>query len=185
MTATTLSRTVSPRRSRKPARQTAVRYSAQYSFLVISYGDELCGDAAASALVARTVASWHLPEVKTITIPQLLPELATEIAKVDYVIFVGVCPEESRARTVQLSPISASSAGSATTLPHAHSVQGLLLLAQKLYGHTPPAWLLQLPTESFNIGEQLSSTAQRGSDEAIQTIERFLVNYQVPYPAAL
>ena len=39
-------------------------------------------------------------------------------------------------------------------------------------------------TESFEFGEQLSATAQRGIDKALQTIERFLIHYQAPYRAA-
>jgi len=194
MTTTTLPRQLSRQQSEQMPRQqspelprqTTLRRLAQYSFLVVGYGNELRGDDAVGAQVANTVASWELPAVRSIVVHQLLPELATELATADYVIFVDACGEESCARTVQLSPISATQSDRvATALTHAHSAQGLLALTQKLYGHTPQAWLLQVPTESFDFGKRLSSTALRGSDQAVQTIERFLINYQVPYPVAL
>ena len=189
MIATTLSHPRSTQRPRQLSRQTPVRSATQYSFLVIGYGNELRGDDAVGAQVAKTIANWHLPGVKAIVAHQLLPELATEIAKVNYVIFVDAYGEKSCARTAQLSPIlakpSSSANGSSTAITHAHSAQELLFLTQKIYEHAPQAWLLQVPTERFDFGEQLSSTAQRGIDQAVQTIERFLINYQIPYSFAL
>lgn len=164
-------------------RPTVARQSAPYSFLVIGYGNELRGDDAVGAKVAETIASWQLPEVKAMVVHQLLPELAVEIAKTNYVIFVDACGEESCTLRAQLSPISAKlKNASSRAFTHSHSAQGLLALTQNVYGHVPQAWLLQVPTQSFDFGEQLSSTAHRGVDDAVQTIERLLTNYQVPYP---
>lgn len=168
------------------SRQTLARQSAPYPFLVIGYDNELRGDDAVSAKVAETIASWHLPEVKAMVVHQLLPELAVEIAQASYVIFVDACAEESCTLRAQLSPITARlKNASSRSLTHRHSAQGLLALTQKVYGHVPQAWLLQVPTKNFDFGEQLSSTAHRGIDDAVQTIERLLLNYQVPYPATL
>ncbi len=156
--------------------------SVRYTFLVIGYGNELRGDDAVGAQVAKAVANWHLSEVKAIVTHQLLPELAVEIAKANYVIFVDACGEESCARNVQLTPMVMQRGKSpSVTLAHTHSAEGLLALTQKVYGFVPQAWLLQVPTESFGFGKQLSSIAHRGIDEAVQTIERFYLNYQVPY----
>ncbi|MEM9945010.1 MAG: hydrogenase maturation protease [Cyanobacteria bacterium P01_D01_bin.36] len=170
-----------------PVRSVAARSQAHCSFLIIGCGNVLRGDDAVGAQVARTIINWHLPNVKAIAVHQLTPELSIEIAQANYVIFVDACREGSHARNIQLSPVSASLNGnqsptqSSRSLTHSHSVEGLLALTQKVYEHTPQAWLLQVPTESFDFGEQLSSIAQRGSDKAVQTIERFLINYQVPY----
>ena len=168
------------------SRQTSTQRSALYSFLVIGYGDELRGDDAVGAQVADTIADWHLPEVNAIVTHQLLPELAVEIAKANYVIFVDACGEESCTLRAQLSPISAKlKRASSSSLELGHSAQGLLALTQEVYGHVPQAWLLQVPTKNFDFGEQLSSTAHRGVDDAVQTIERLFINYQVPYPVTL
>lgn len=177
---TPLHRTVRRAMQSTPSRQTVdmVQPATHYSFLVIGYGNELRGDDAVGAQVARTIANWDLPDVKAIVTHQLLPELAVEIAKANYVIFVDACGKESCACNVQLTPISAQQENfSSGAFTHTHSAQGLLTLTQKVYGSLPLAWLLRVPTERFDFGEQLSSTAHRGIDQAVQTIERFYINY--------
>jgi len=167
-------------------RLTTVQGSALYSFLVIGYGNELRGDDAVGAQVAETIADWHLPKVKAIVTHELLPELTVEIAKANYVIFVDACREESCTLRAQLLPISAQlKRARSRSLSHAHSTQGLMALTQQVYGYVPQAWLLQVPTQNSGFGQQLSSTAHRGVDDALQTIERLFINYQVPYPVAL
>ena len=175
--------------------------SAQYSFLIIGYGNELRGDDGIGAKVAQTVAYWHLPSVKALATHQLVPELSTEIVQADYVIFVDACGEESCARNVQLDPITLGTHDTqpASRFSHSHSpnqgqghsqghsqlhnVRGLLQLTEHVYGHVPQAWLLQVPSERFTFGEQLSSIARHGCDQALRVIERFLTNYQVSYSA--
>ena len=63
----------------------------EYDFLIIGYGNELCGDDAVGPWVARAVAEWQLPAVKSLAVPQLTPELTTELAKTNYVMFVDAC----------------------------------------------------------------------------------------------
>lgn len=172
--------------------------SAQYSFLIIGYGNELRGDDGIGAKVAQAVADWHLPSVKALVTHKLVPELATEIVQADYVIFVDACGEESCARNVQLAPITLGTHGTQLTgrFSHRHSsssplhgaahsqidnVRGLLQLTEHIYDHAPQAWLLQVPSERFTFGEQLSSIAKHGCDQALRVIERFFTNYQVPY----
>ena len=158
------------------------RKVAQYSFLIVGYGNQLRGDDAVGAQVAQAVADWHLPKVKALVVHQLMPELTVEVAKASYVIFVDACGEESCARTVQLDPIVLGDRDtqSASTLSHTHGARGLLRLTEQLYGHSPQAWLVQVPSERFTFGKPLSDTAQQGCDQAIRVIERFLTNYRVP-----
>lgn len=166
---------------------TSTRFCRQdlrpYSFLIIGYGNELRGDDAVGGQVAQAVAQWHLPDVQALIVHQLLPELAIEVAKSDYVVFIDACGEDSCARSVQIDPIVIGShdTQSASTLTHTHSARGLLRLTEQIYGYTPQAWLLQVPSESFDFGQQLSSTARSGCDEALRVIERFLTNYRTPY----
>ena len=196
MTAHTLNR------HKRPKRQDVVQYlpeqspqqssprALQNSFLVIGYGNELRGDDAVGAQVARRVDSWQLPEVRAITACQLTDDLTTEIANVDYVIFVDACNHKSCARSVQVKPLASVanrtryflSANPLAT--NDHSAQGLLTLTYTQYGYAPQAWLIQVPVESFELGDALSSTAQHGVDDAVQTIERFFMNYQVIYSSS-
>ena len=154
--------------------------SSQSRFLIIGYGYELRGDDAVGPKVATAVAEWRLSAVKTLAVHQLTPDLASDVSRADYVIFVNACGGEHCARTVQLEPIVGERVPNSLPRNTSHSGDPwiLLNLASQVYGHSPQAWLLQIPTESFNFGDALSSTAQSGCDLAVRTIEHFLQTYQ-------
>lgn len=159
-----------------------IKPTTQLRFLVVGCGDEFGGDRAVGIRVASAIANWHLPAVKTIETRQLRSELAEDLVSADYVVFVDTCSPENCSRTVQLDPIVVGSRVPRTLLAEGHDCAplSLLNLAQQLYGRTPQAWLLQLPTESFDMGTTLSSTAQRGLDRAVQIVAQLLKTYQQP-----
>ncbi|MGD1854329.1 MAG: hydrogenase maturation protease [Leptolyngbyaceae cyanobacterium] len=153
----------------------------EYDFLVIGYGSELCGDDAVGPWVAMVVADWHLPAVKSLSVPQLTPELTTELAKTNYVMFVDACGRKA-VRTVQIAPIAVSDELSPSMAFAAHTYDpcALLNLTQRLYKRHPQAWLMQIPIESCDLGGELSSVARQGCDRALRSIEQFLVTYRQP-----
>lgn len=155
---------------------------AQYQFLVVGYGNDLKGDEAAGLRVAATVAQWNLPSVNTIAVSQLTPELVNSVAQAEYVIFVDVCSSESHARSFQMEPIVIGDKALRTVSSdtHSYNLLALLNLTKQLYGYAPMAWLLLIPTESFDHGAALSSTSLRGCDRALRTIEQFFQTYRQP-----
>ncbi len=152
--------------------------TAPCSFLVIGYGNELRGDDAAGPIVAAAVADWHLPSVRTLSVQQLLPELTEEIVQADYVIFVDACRQNCN-RSIQIEPIVIGDAShdAHPASSHVYEPWTLLKLTESLYGYHPQAWLLQVPIECFDLGKQLSPTAQQGCDRVLRTIEQFFVTY--------
>ncbi|MEO0826308.1 MAG: hydrogenase maturation protease [Cyanobacteria bacterium J06635_15] len=156
--------------------------STQYDFLIIGYGSELRGDDAVGPRVAMAVAEWQLPSVKSLAVHQLTPELTVDMAQAHYVIFVDACGR-SCAQTIQIDPIGVSKSTS-DVIPagtHSNTPSVLLSLTQQLYGHHPQGWLLQVSTECFDLGSQLSSTACQGCDRALRTIEQFFKTYRRPF----
>jgi len=155
----------------------------RYPFLIIGYGNDLRGDDAVGPKVAMAVANWHLPSVKSLAVHQLMPELAAEIAKAKYVIFVDACGK-SCAPTIQLDPIITDKKILAyctePLLKHTCEPSALVALTHLLYGQHPQAWLLQIPTERHDLSKSLSETAQRGIDRALRTIEQFFTTYLWP-----
>ncbi len=151
-------------------------------FLIVGYGNDPTGDGAVGPQVADVIASWHLPAIKTIATQQLSPDLMDDIVLADYVIFIDACTGQSCARTVQLDPIIVGSQLPRTLAPDSkgETPLALLNLTQQRYGRTPQAWLLQVPTESFERRDGFSATTQRGYDRAVRTIEQFLKTYQQP-----
>ena len=155
----------------------------RYPFLIIGYGNDLRGDDAVGPKVAMTIASWHLTSVKSLAVNQLMPELAVEMVKADYVIFVDACGRRC-VPTIQLDPIVTNRKTlthcTEPLLNHTCEPSALVALTQFLYGRHPQAWLLQIPTECHDLGESLSKTAQRGIDHALRTIEQFFITYLCP-----
>ncbi len=152
-----------------------------YDFLIIGYGNELCGDDAVGPRVATVVAEWKLPAVKSLAVSQLMPELTAELAKTNYVIFVDACGC-STIQTVQIDPIVVfdEQPKSMAFSAHSYDPPALLNLTQRLYHRHPQAWLLQIPIESCDLGGGLSSKAHEGCAHALRSIEQFLVTYRRP-----
>ena len=153
------------------------------TFLIIGYGNPLRGDDGVGPQVASQVSDWQLPSVNALSVPQLLPELVIEMRSADYVIFVDAWGK-SRASTPCLEPVVATAAaldyGTIPALNHVCDPATLVALTQRLYGHHPQAWLLQIPTEQFELGKALSETAKHGVDHALRTIEQCLTTYRQP-----
>ncbi|MGB5974615.1 MAG: hydrogenase maturation protease [Nodosilinea sp.] len=161
------------------AMTSTTRTTNPYSLLIVGYGNERRGDEGVGRQVAATVAGWHLPAVKSLAAQQLLPEIAAEVAKASYVIFVDACGR--CASSIQLVPIVADkqvlALCTASSLDHVCEPRELVALTHVLYGNHPQAWLLQIPTEHHDLGRSFSKTAQRGVDSALRTIEQVFTTY--------
>lgn len=167
------------------ARSNTIQSGTQVRFLIIGYGDKLQGDDAVGLRIAEIVKSWHLPSIQSFAVPQLTPELVNNIADSDYVIFVDACSGSSCASNMQLDPIVVGDCSSKTLAAkekeaHRYDPLSLLELTQQFYNRAPQAWFLQVPIESLEAGEELSSTTERGCDRAVRTIEQFISHYGSP-----
>jgi hydrogenase maturation protease len=141
--------------------------------LVIGYGNTLRGDDGIGYQVAETVAEWQLPQVRSIAVHQLLPELAADIAEVDIVIFVDAIVTQNPVKTnIAITPIVAG--GDENFSTHIITPQLLLGLSQKLYAATPDAYLLTIPAIDFSLGANLSSIASNGKDLALEYLKSWL-----------
>jgi hydrogenase maturation protease len=136
--------------------------------LVVGYGNELCGDDAVGPLAARAAATWGLHGMRCLDVHQLTPELVDELAGVDRVVFVdarqdgdGVVVEELRGR--------ARHPGT-----HVSDPRGLLALCAVLHGRAPRAWLVSVPAGCLVLGAGLSSTAERGLEQALALVRGLL-----------
>lgn len=139
------------------------RYAAP--ILVVGYGNELRGDDAVGVRVARAVATWELPNVSVLAVPQLTPELAATLAGVEYAIFVDAGPSAAGADfgLAQLAPQAAGRLEG-----HIAAPDDLLSLAEALYQRSPNAWLLTIPYADLDYGADLSIAASRGMLAALR-----------------
>ena len=139
--------------------------------LVVGVGNELFGDDAIGPFVARIVASWRRPQVTTLVVGQLLPELASDLGRFRSAIFVDAAhgPPTSEAA---LAPLAANA--QPPSLLHGLTPQALLGLGEILGDVVPAAWLLPVPGERFDLRDALSDTAHRGIDLALAVLARLL-----------
>jgi hydrogenase maturation protease len=139
--------------------------------LIIGYGNTLRSDDGAGIRVAEAVAAQGLPGVTVIAVHQLTPELAGRLADVEFAVFVDARVAGKEAG-LAISPVEPSS----SKLPNGHlcNPRSLLALALWVYGHSPRAWLLTVRGIDFSIGEEVSTTAARGIDRAIERIAELI-----------
>lgn len=143
------------------------------TYLVIGYGNSLRGDDGVGQLVAEKVAQWDLPNLRSLGVHQLTPELGVEIAQVEVVIFVDAATSVEEVTVETLQPQAETG-----DLAHASNPHSLLLLSQVLYNHCPVAYRVLIPAVNFDFGEQLSLVTQTGMAQALREIAR-----KIPFSA--
>ncbi|MBE9048653.1 hydrogenase maturation protease [Pleurocapsales cyanobacterium LEGE 10410] len=139
--------------------------------LVIGYGNSLRSDDAIGIEVAKIVASWHLPNVRSLALHQLTPELAVELVKVELAIFVDAS-EAANSDVVELHALKPST--SLDLKSHFSDPKALLGLTQALFGKSPQAWWVIVPGVDFQLGDRLTPTAQQGIEQASNEVKNLL-----------
>lgn len=168
------------------------------NILVIGYGNTLRGDDAVGPLVAEQVAIWNWPDVRSLPVHQLTPELAAEIAQVEAVFFIDAAIAQPTQSPPELGDLGFDVSAqpnvgecnadeyffnltphhiqrlfpdsTPSSLDHTWTPGILLQLAKLLYGATPIAYQLLIPARQFDYGQPLSTIAQSGLDWAITTL---------------
>ncbi len=143
------------------------------NFLVIGYGNTLRSDDGAGQRVAEKIAQWELPEVRSLAVHQLTPELAEDISQADAVIFIdAVATNSENSISVQIRQLQA--ADDDTSLGHSCNPRSLLSVTQVLYGKVIKAYWVLIPAVNFDFGEELSSLTQRGIDIALNQVKQII-----------
>jgi hydrogenase maturation protease len=131
--------------------------------LVLGVGNPLRGDDGVAHAVLRRLERRGGFAARVEAAHQLTPEMAPLVAESAAVLFVDASttlpPGEVR--------IEAVSAGDgAQPLTHHLSPDTLLLLAERLYGRAPRAWLLTIGAASMELGEGLTPAIEAAAEEA-------------------
>lgn len=137
--------------------------------LVIAFGNDLRGDDGVAHHVARRLLRTSAFAGAVHCVHQLTPDLAETIAGAERVCFVDA-REPDGAADVMMLQIAVDVRS--PSLGHAVSPGTLLALCDALYGRAPQAWLVTLPTQNFDYGEELSPVARKGVEDAVAAIIR-------------
>jgi hydrogenase maturation protease len=138
---------------------TELRRPILAGILVIGYGNLLRGDDAVGCRVAQELAQlFHGdPEIDVIASPQLTPEIADDISRSGFVLFVDASDGEA-AGTIRRRRVAPESLPGGFT--HSLTPSALLSAAEQV--------LLTLAGWSFELGSQLSAGARRSLPKLVQ-----------------
>ncbi len=137
--------------------------------LIIGYGNTLRSDDGVGQWVAEQVEMWKLPNVRSLCVFQLTPELAEEISNAKLVIFVdAIANLDQTESNIQIKPIQPENIN--ISLGHKSDPRSLLYLTQTLYGYVPTSYWLLIPAINFDFGESLSPITQQASFIALEKI---------------
>lgn len=134
--------------------------------LVIGYGNTLRQDDQAGPMVAEAIQAHSLPGVHTLVCAQLSPEHAEAVARAEAVVFVDAAAGSPGQATLRRIEPGAS----AQVTTHAVEPRTMLALAREVYGRTPTAWLLTVPTEHLGFGSEISETTRHGIAVAVAMV---------------
>lgn len=123
--------------------------------MIIGYGNPLRGDDGVGWRVVEALTA-ELPAEEALTVHLLTPELAEPISRARIVVFVdasvGELPGDVKCFPLAPAP---GRPGSHETNP-----AGLLALAAELFGRCPPAHMVTITGQSFDVGESLSESVE-------------------------
>ncbi|MDJ0591243.1 MAG: hydrogenase maturation protease [Pleurocapsa sp. MO_226.B13] len=143
------------------------------NLLVIGYGNTLRSDDGAGQIIAKKIAEWKLPGVRSLAVHQLTPELATDIAQADVVIFIDAIATDSKNPvSVKIHQIQAEN--DHLNFGHSCNPRSLLAVTQILYAKVTKAYWILIPAVNFEFGEQCSCLTQQGINTALKQVKQLI-----------
>lgn len=112
--------------------------------------------------------------VEVITLHQLAPELAEDLAQMDVVVFIDAHVQAPGWQDLHWQEISPGLRPSMVT--HQLKPEAVLSLCQTLYGRVPRTYVLSVLGVDFDFGEQLSPATERLADQAAEQLLAMLVS---------
>jgi len=134
--------------------------------IVIGIGNALRGDDGIGQYVVDAIPTQ--PNLVTMTVHQLMPELAETIHQSRRVLFVDASLSHDGLCLERLEPLDHRGLG------HTCSPAALLGWMKLAFGQEPEAWLLSIPATSFEFGEAPSPSAMQYISKALECIESWL-----------
>jgi hydrogenase maturation protease len=138
--------------------------------LVIGYGNSLRRDDAAGLRVAERVGA-RLPDVRVVTVHELVPELVDDIASASVVVFTDAAQQAGGG----VAAWRLEHDGDAPPLSHVASPRTLLALVAALHDRRPEAWIVTVSAHDLGLGEGLSADTERMIDAAVDEVERIVL----------
>ena len=146
--------------------------------LVIGYGNTLRRDDGAGVRLAEHLADGLSARIRVETGHQLTPEMALTVAAadVDGVVFIdaSVTATEIALKRIDLDNDVSPSVG------HHLTPEALMVYANRLYGRTPPAWLVTLPAYDLGHGESLTDQTEAWVCAGCERVRALIAYLETP-----
>lgn len=137
---------------------------------VVGIGNVLRNDDGVGPYIVSQIEAMELPGVITFMSQQLNLEFIDEFVEFDQVLIVDAAIIGD---DVEFYSLKDSHVGHLASSHHV-SAQMFLLLAKRMYGKELDMYVCSVKGENFNMGENLSETAQVNAQKAIEKITSFL-----------
>lgn len=138
--------------------------------LLIAVGNPSRGDDALGPLAAERIEAMKLAGVEVLVDFQLQVEHALDLMGRQRVLFIDA--SASLAEPFALAPAEPRLDASFTS--HALAPSAVLFNYQQLVGTPPPAWVLAIRGQSFELGDRLSQPAEQALDAALAAARAWL-----------
>ncbi|BAQ61243.1 NADH-reducing hydrogenase maturation factor [Geminocystis sp. NIES-3708] len=140
-------------------------------FLIIGYGNSLRNDDQVGQIIAQKIEIEALPQVKCIYQHQLTPELAEKIAIFSNIIFIDACVDNNEVTTILLPR---SAINNKCEYGHYCTPEYLLYLTKLIHNQYPKSYLITIPVNNIDLGEELSDLAKEGIKIALKIIKEII-----------
>jgi hydrogenase maturation protease len=138
--------------------------------LIIGIGNPLRGDDSLGPRAAEMLSNHaHDRFTRVLSVHQLTPELAADLALARRAIFIDASAEDEpgRMRCTRIAP-----AAQDVPLSHYCSPEAVLMLAQSLYGHAPESWLIRIGAGSFELSSRLSPLVKHPLRRLVEELQK-------------
>ncbi len=137
---------------------------------VIGYGNPGRGDDAAGPLLAGKAEEWNVQGTRVVCDYQLNVEHAADVAESELTLFIDAAVDA--AEPWELRPVEPMNRNDFTT--HAMLPETVMETCRSVYGNPPPAFVLAVRGEYFELGASPSAAFQRRIDSAAKLLEEIL-----------
>jgi len=150
--------------------------------LIIGYGNVLRGDDAVGYLAAEELQQHYHgdPAVQVIASHQLTPEMAEDISRSKFVIFLDASSAGEPGKIWQTRVLPKAGPAGFT---HQLTPASLLSAAKQLYGHVPEAVCVTLAGWSFKLDSELSRRAKMLLPVLVGQARDFVESHREPHLA--
>jgi hydrogenase maturation protease len=152
--------------------------------LVIGFGNPLRGDDGFGPhVVSRLADDARLAGACLLARHQLTPELAEDVSRAGLVVFVDARLEAGRPGRIRVERWANSSSGEhepSSGWSHQVGPGSVLALADRVYGRTPPAFVVTVSAGSVDVGDELTPAVAAAVDAVVETVAALGTRQSLP-----